>query len=102
MLKWIVGLAIALFTERAMAEPTKWEPLLGMTSAQLSASGWEMDGSAGLSWDDGRQAVISFWSMRMPNNTMPNNTKLTMRCTSYFDASMRQTGDICYQAISQR
>jgi hypothetical protein len=40
--------------------------------------------------------------MRMPNNTMPNNTKLTMRCTSYFDASMRQTGDICYQAISQR
>jgi hypothetical protein len=30
---------------------------------------------------------------------MPNNTRLTMRCTSYFDASMRLTGDICAQAV---
>jgi len=62
MLKWIVSLALALSAERAMAEPAEWELLPGMTSAQLSASEWEMEGSSGLSWDDGKQAVISFWN----------------------------------------
>ena len=61
-----------------------------MISALLARSeGWRVVTSSGLSWPDGRQAVVSFWT----NGTM------TMRCTDYFEADMTPTGGLCAQAV---
>jgi hypothetical protein len=73
----------------------EWQPLPGMTSARLAASGWRQTGAAGLSWPDGRQAVVSYWESTIDNQ----RTTFTFRCVSYFDADLHQSGDGCSQAV---
>jgi len=85
-------LALCL-TSPAIAQ--EWQLLPGMTSAKLAASGWQQESAAGLSWPDGRQAVVSFWRATFEQES------LTMRCVSFFDDSLRQTGDICSQPVGQ-
>lgn len=82
-----------LISSPAFAE--EWEPLAGMTTAKLAASGWRIDTSSGLSWPDGRQAVVSFWSM-----TFDQGQNFTMRCITYFDGNMTPTGDMCSETSS--
>lgn len=38
-----------------------WEWAPGTTSAGLALQGFEPVSSAGLSWPDGRQSVVTFW-----------------------------------------
>ena len=38
-----------------------WKPDPHATSGGLAAASWKMLGTAGLSWPDGRQAVVTFW-----------------------------------------
>ena len=73
--------------------PGVWTSVPGLSSAHLARSGWTQNGASGLSWPDGRQAVISFWE------AVINGQKVTVRCTTYFDANMAQTGDMCAQAV---
>jgi|AntRauMFilla1563_2_1112583.scaffolds.fasta_scaffold94041_1 hypothetical protein len=85
-------LIVFLFMAASSASGQEWSALPGMTSAKLAATGWEHRSATGLSWPDGRQAIVSFWTMQ--SSKIP---RLTMRCVSYFDADFQQSGDICYQ-----
>ncbi len=72
----------------------KWEPIIPFqTSAALALNGWELISSAGLSWPDGRQALVSYWALTKEGN------RLTLRCYDYFDADMQSTGGACYQPV---
>lgn len=85
--------AVVLASLSCAAQAQEWQTLSGMTSAKLAAAGWQQSGAAGLSWPDGRQAVVSFWWMPT------HGDRLTMRCVDYFDADMRGTGGTCFQAV---
>ncbi len=86
-------LLVLCLTSSANAQ--EWQILPGMTSAKLAASGWQIESAAGLSWPDGRQAVVSFWTATFEQGG------LTMRCVSYFDEHFQPTGDICSQPVGQ-
>lgn len=64
------------------------EPLV--ESHSLSQDGWEITSAAGLSWPDGRQAVVEYWTRHIDGK--PH----TFRCISSFDKDMRNTGSACY------
>src|SRR6056297_1253076 len=86
-----------------------WQFVPGTTSGDLAGAGWQQRGAAGLSWPDGRQAVISYWEFTEPTpdgdpqvtssgveyQVLGEGRRQTLRCVTYFDANMRQTGDIC-------
>jgi hypothetical protein len=61
----------------------------GNTSAFLAISGFEQLSAAGLSWPDGRQAIVTFWKGEASGVTAH------FRCVTYFDASMVETGEHC-------
>lgn len=90
-MRWILAV-VGLVTGVTAAWSTEWQALPGMTSAALARAGWRQIGSAGLSWPDGRQAVVSFWE-----GTFPGKKPVTFRCVTYFDKDLQQTGDVCYQ-----
>jgi hypothetical protein len=91
MLK-IIFLACMVFASPSSAE--EWTPIgPEMSSAKFAAMGWEQSSSAGLSWPDGRQAVVSYWTV------LRDGARVTARCISFFDEDLRSTGDICYTAI---
>ena len=75
------------------AQAQEWKALPGLTSAKLAASGWLQTSAAGLSWPDGRQAVVTFWV------STENENQMTMRCVDYFDDDMVATGGGCSQAV---
>jgi hypothetical protein len=61
----------------------------GNTTAGLAGSGFEQLSAAGLSWPDGRQAIVTFWKGEASGVTAH------FRCVTYFDASMVETGEQC-------
>lgn len=84
-----------------LAHPAKageWEWVPGLTSAELAHAGWLLHGAAGMSWPDGRQAVVTYWQASPPE---AGEQMLTMQCFTYFDASARETGDACRQPIHE-
>ena len=70
----------------------EWEWLPGMTSAKLAAAGWEIKASAGMSWPDGRQSLITFWY-----GEVDEGVQFTMRCIDDFNESLSSTGGSCQQ-----
>ena len=90
--KKAIIVAAALASLPGAAQAQEWQMLPGITSAKLAEAGWQQSAAAGLSWPDGRQAVVSFWWM-----VVPNKTQVTMRCVDYFNAEMQGTGGACYQ-----
>ena len=52
----------------------------------------EITGTSGLSWPDGRQAIITSFEVRSSDSK-----RWFYRCRDYFDNSMRQTGQMCYE-----
>jgi hypothetical protein len=67
----------------------QWVPVGGLTSSRFAATpGAGLLTSAGLSWPDGRQAIITFWNVE---------GKTILRCIDYFDVSMVASGGICSQ-----
>ena len=70
----------------------EWEWLPEMTSAKLAAAGWEIKASAGMSWPDGRQSLITFWSVELEDGT-----SFTMRCEDNFNEFLQSTGGVCKQ-----
>jgi len=87
----IIFLACMVLANSAAAQSWEWLP--GMTSAKLAASGWKLEGSAGLSWPDGRQSIVTFWSSVIEGNRM------TFRCITALAADEQQTGDLCKQPV---
>ncbi|MFN7609993.1 MAG: hypothetical protein ACK5QX_03505 [bacterium] len=83
----------ALLILIAMASPVvaqEWKLNPGKTSALFASAGLQLSGTAGLSWPDGKQAIVTYWSM-----PFEGGKHFTVRCVTYFDADFRQTGDIC-------
>jgi opacity protein-like surface antigen len=70
------------------APAADWVPMLSVTTADVAAAGWELRSSSGLSWPDGRQAVVTFWLRAL-------NTPFTIRCVTAFAADGQQTGSLC-------
>lgn len=73
--------------------PNRWATMPDQTSANLSGTHWQLAGTAGLSWVDGRQAIVTFWSS-------PGKKPSTIRCTAYFDKDMVESGEKCEEPAS--
>jgi len=87
-------LAMALFVSSVQAD--EWALLPGKTSASFAqAEGWLPQGTAGLSWPDGRQALLTYWQRCYDEKP---ESCFTQRCIDYFDSDMRLTGSVCYSA----
>lgn len=56
------------------------------SSASLARDGWQFMAMTGLSWPDGRQAVITMWRSQIGDFA---------RCVDYFGADMQQAGGKC-------
>ena len=68
-----------------------WVPS-SQTSSQLAKAKWKLTGTTGLSWPDGRQAIITFW--------MSNDGKIR-RCVDYMKSDMVSTGGKCMKPIGR-
>ncbi|MCB0753349.1 MAG: hypothetical protein KDC52_17895 [Ignavibacteriae bacterium] len=92
-MKKIIYILIAIST---FAKASNWQmipefdsyKLLNVTKNQSDA---KIVGTSGLSWADGRQAIIIFISISQNGKT--NH----YRCNQYFSSDMQQTGEMCYQ-----
>ena len=69
-------LTALLATTAAAAE---WEPLLGTTTADLAAAGWDIQTSSGWSSPDGELAVVTYWTNMF-------RTPFTIRCVTTFSS----------------
>ena len=88
------GLAILFLGLPVQAD--EWELLPGQTSASFAkATGWLLDGTAAMSWPDGRQTLITFWRRCYDESS---ELCFTQRCTDSFDSDMRSTGGVCHSA----
>lgn len=81
---------IELAEREKQKRPRVWEPLVGVNSADLAWQGAMPLTSDGLSWPDGRQAIVTFWA--------PINREAVIRCVDYFDSNMVSSGGGCYAA----
>lgn len=71
------------------ADAANWQTMPGTTSADLAGGGWRLLSSSGLSWPDGRQAIVTFWK--------DPDAPAVIRCISYFEADMSGDGEACQQ-----
>ena len=78
-LSWFVVDGIAADFQRA------WRPVPGLTSGDLAKKDATLISSAGLSWPDGRQAIVTFWK-----------AETIYRCGDFFSTHYEQTGGGCY------
>lgn len=67
-------------------------------SAILPVQGWTIESSAGLSWPDGRQAIVTFWKGPEKDAYLRG---VVVRCISYFSADMTDTGEKCQMAVKR-
>jgi hypothetical protein len=90
--KALAGLAVvlALAGYSAPSSAANWYSMPGTTSADLARDDWRLLSSSGLSWPDGRQAIVTFW--KNPD------TAAVVRCISYFEVDMSGDGEVCEQA----
>lgn len=84
----------SLATLSAEALASDWVPHPKDTSAILaSGNEWKLISSTGISWPDGRQALVTFWEYRfLPEQEV----RVIVRCHDFFNLSMQSTGAICY------
>ncbi len=83
----LLMLSFCLFPLGATAELKEWSHIPGLSSAVLADDNWDLQSSSGLSWPDGRQAIVTFWLAPLENGMV--------RCVAFFDASFRATGESC-------
>jgi hypothetical protein len=79
--------------------PLDWEPTPRLNSAGLAASALEHTGTAGLSFPDGRQAVVTFWTAPVAEVM---GQAFAFRCVTVFDADLVETSETCEQAVYLR
>ena len=93
----ITLLAVLAMTTPAIAQghpdlSGDWEPDTETSSRRLVMAGFDQTGAAGLSWPDGRQAVVTFW------RGQDEHYLFVYRCMSFFDADLVPTGEQCVRA----
>jgi hypothetical protein len=96
-MKTMFALTIALLPFAALAQEAAppdplsgWSGIWGLdpdaSSAALARDGWQFMALTGLSWPDGRQAVVTLWRSQIGDFA---------RCVDYFDSDMQQAGGKC-------
>src|SRR5262245_36602335 len=90
MLGLFLNVASALGQE--VAEQDKWKVMPGTQSADIAKMLLvTLASSAGLSWPDGRQAIMTFWK----------SGATLLRCIDYFEQDMTPSGGVCYQPVQK-
>lgn len=91
----LVLLALALMSSPGLAQEHQpagvWEPGPGDT-ATFAAVGFDLIGTASLSWSDGRQSMVTFWTHTIAERSF------TYRCVTHYDVNLVVTGDNCEKA----
>jgi hypothetical protein len=85
----VAATALAVWTLPAFGQEGGWSPSQEYTSHGLASAGWQFLGVSGLSWPDGRQAIVTFWDSSEGQVT---------RCFDYFDANMHEVRGNCEHA----
>jgi hypothetical protein len=67
---------------------TKFEEL---RNAMKQERATEIKGTSGLSWPDGRQALVTYLE------TETGGKRWVYKCIDYFSNDMQQTGQVCYE-----
>jgi hypothetical protein len=80
-------------TSSASAGESTWILDAQAESASLARTGWKFLDSTGLSWPDGRQAIVTFWQSSAGD---------VARCIDYYDSNMQASGSICYRSGVQK
>ena len=84
--------AVLVSAGAAMAQSGDgWDLVDGQNSALLAVDGWELYASTSIGWEDGMQAVVTFW--REPD------TGIYRRCIDEFDKRMTFLGSACYEPV---
>jgi hypothetical protein len=95
----VLATAAVLAAPPAAAEDPRWprwHPLIpSVTSAGLAGLRATFLGTAGLSWPDGTQAVVTFWRREGQAHDTGEPFHVTYRCVDYFTAAMEPTGGKC-------
>jgi hypothetical protein len=86
-----IAFAALVFAELSSAQAQEsategWHQEPSATSGGFAQAGCQILGTAGLSWPDGRQGIITFWHCEDGK---------TARCLDYFNAEMSATGGRC-------
>jgi hypothetical protein len=75
-----------------VVEQDKWNVMPGTQSSDLAKMMLvTLISSAGHSWPDGRQAIVTFWK----------SGANYLRCIDYFEQDMTSSGGVCYQPIQE-
>jgi hypothetical protein len=84
-------------------DSTKWHLAWPtVTSAGLANLRATFLGTAGLSWPNGSQTVVTFWRREGKAHDTGEDIYLTYRCEDHFNASMQATGAGCYMTGAGR
>ncbi len=85
-------LSIASAQGQEVVEQDNWKVMPGTQSSDLAKMLLvTLISSAGHSWPDGRQAVVTFW----------RSGATYLRCIDYFEQDMTSSGGVCYQPIQE-
>jgi hypothetical protein len=85
----VAATTLAVWTLPAFGQEGSWSPSQEDTSHGLASAGWQFLGASGLSWPDGRQAIVTFWD---------SSEGQIARCFDYFDANMSEVRGNCQHA----
>ena len=97
-------LSILLFLLVSSVHAREWTPLVGYSLYDLYSGKFpelakitnikrktKVISTNGLSWPDGRQAIVVFLETEQEGN------KWLFKCVDYFSKDMQETGQICYE-----
>jgi hypothetical protein len=85
-------LSIASAQGQEVVEQDKWKVMPGTQSADIAKMLLiTLVSSAGHSWPDGRQAIVTFWK----------SGATYLRCIDYFEQDMTSSGGVCYQPVQE-
>jgi len=85
-------LSITSAQSQEVVEQDKWKVMPGTQSADIAKLLLiTLVSSAGHSWPDGRQAIVTFWK----------SGATYLRCIDYFESDMSSSGGVCYQPVQE-
>ncbi len=95
---WKLATALCLLAATAAQAQNRpeWWPVPGLNSAIIMQDNWELVSSSGLSWPDGRQAIMTFWR-KAPGDSPRLKV---VRCMDFFDDKFRSTAGICHAVVT--
>lgn len=108
MPKYQIILFLFIFVLPLKANAEQWKPLIGYTLHQLydsplseSIRTSEITGVTGLSWPDGRQAIVTYIETRQSVDPDKPEKKWLFKCIDWYQADMQPTGQSCYELVDK-